>query len=187
MPIERLRGILAQGVGSCFGSPKRARKRSVRIIAAPAQACVLPGRQIRRGISQDRLAQRRRGPHCGTSQLAGLERCARSKFKQDKYDFERRTRINGAKCCLDQSSLGTCQAVMLSCGNKRSVGRKYKKAGFPTTTKKSASSTRAAVHSLRHYRPMARSSWYTDEIEGFDELDNSESHGTIRRARRFLA
>lgn len=75
---------------------------------------------------------------------------------------------------------------MLSCGNKRSVGRKYKKAGFPTTTKKSASSTRAVVHSLRHYRPMARSSWYTDEIEGFDELDNSESHATIRRARRFL-
>lgn len=70
---------------------------------------------------------------------------------------------------------------MLSCGNKRSVGRKYKKAGFPTTTKKSASSTRAVVHSLRHYRPMARSSWYTDEIEGFDDLVNSESHGTIVR------
>lgn len=71
-------------------SPKAER----RISAAPAQACVLPGRQIRRGISQDRLAQCRRGPHRGTSQLAALERCARSKFKQDKHDFERRTRIN---------------------------------------------------------------------------------------------
>lgn len=81
-----------------FGARRRVllrqSEKSVRIIAAPAQACVLPGRQIRRGISQDRLAQRRRGPHCGTSQLAGLERCARSKFKQDKHDFERRTRIN---------------------------------------------------------------------------------------------
>lgn len=76
---------------------------------------------------------------------------------------------------------------MFSRSNKRSVRRKYKKAGFPTNTKKSAYSTRAVVHSLRL---SANGSFIVAHLmrwrDAFDEFDNSDPHGTIRRARRIV-